>query len=157
LDETMRSGCLLLIALCFVILPAEASPQASGRCDTNQVSSALRELASEKAGGARFEKSMILADRIEDSGPVCVTASDIEVLTNQLRDEDDSVRGSAAAIIGSIGPAARAAIPALERALAERPCENRNLSSAGAIRVALKKLGENPPEVTPFSCRNSYR
>ena len=152
----MRFLRFLFLAFVAAIVPLGACQKASERCDTNLVSSVLRELASEKPGDARFLKSMILADRIEDSGPVCVTDGDLALLIGQLRDEDDAVRGSAAALIGSIGPAARAAVPALEHALAERPCEGTNLASAGAIRVALTKLGENPPEPI-YSCRTTYR
>lgn len=158
LDGTMRSVCFLLMAFMAVILPYGASSQASGRCDSRLVTSALRELASERLGGdGFFLKSMSLSSRIENSRPPCVTDDDLAILTGWLRNRDDSVRSQAAALIGSIGPAARAAIPALNHALAERPCSDAIVTSADAITVALKKLGETPPELIPFVCRNTYR
>jgi hypothetical protein len=154
MDGPMRFGCVVLMASMFVILPVKASAQISGRCDTNEVSSALREIASEKPGVPRFDKADALAARLDELGPACVTDSDIALMSNLMRDEDDSVRFAVAGMIGNLGQAGRAAIPALERALADRPCEDKTLTSASAIRVALWKLGEKPPGVRPLTCRN---
>jgi hypothetical protein len=154
LDGSMRFVCFLFLAFMPAILPAEESPRAIGRCDSIQVSSALREIASEKPGEHRFLKADALAARLYDLGSACVTDADVALMSSLMRDEDDSLRFAVAGMIGNLGHAGRAAIPALERALADRPCEDKTMTSASAIRAALWKLGVKQSWVKPPTCRN---
>lgn len=69
------------------------------------------------------------------------TITDIAVL---LEDRDDSVRAWIAASLGVIGPKAKKAIPALEKALNKIKCSPGSLTSESSIRMALVKMGQNP-------------
>lgn len=58
---------------------------------------------------------------------------------------DDSVRFWVAASLGNLGPRARAAVPKLLKILPEADRINGALTSAGAIRHALERIGVTPP------------
>jgi hypothetical protein len=150
----MRSSFFLLMALTIVILPVKACAQVTDRCAALEVSSALRSIASLDPGTEKYEKAEDLAVRLIEVGPGCLSDSDVELLSLQLRDDDDWVRSWAAGLLGDAGDAGRVALPALERALAERPCEDKRMASAAAIRLAIRRLGENPSKAVPTYCRD---
>jgi hypothetical protein len=132
------------VCICFLASTPEtvaASPKAI--CPMNQISKALNALENEPPGLHRYKEAGNLALSLKNSGSLCVTSGDVKILTRLLRDKDDSMRYWAAGMIGNIGLRARSTIPALRAALAERPCLGNN--SALAIRIALRKLGENLP------------
>ena len=135
---------LLLCSLLMMALHPDVV-RSNELCHTAEVSSILREIEAEEPGMPRFEKATALAVRLKDAGAECITDGDVQVLSRLMMDEDDSVRFWAAAIIGNSGPHASAAIPSMKAALIERPCEDKVMTSAGAIRHALRKLGEEPP------------
>jgi hypothetical protein len=78
--------------------------------------------------------------------PDDVFAADIDALASLLSDPDDGVRGWIAGALGKLGHKAERAVPKLQRALQERPCEDQPLASAGAIRLALSRIGVQPTE-----------
>jgi hypothetical protein len=126
---------------------ASRSPQSRQKsiCIGPEISSALRASLDEKPGVDRYNNVSNLAIRLSNLGVNCISDTDMFTISRFLRNEDDSMRLFAAMIISNIGPNARDMIPALKAALAERPCEDKDVTSAAAIRIALKKLGEMPP------------
>lgn len=85
--------------------------------------------------------------------PNDVSADDIDALAGLLSDQDDAVRGWIAGALGRLGDKAKRAVPALQRALLERPCVHQALASAGAIRLSLSRIGVQPvnaPCTDPF-------
>jgi len=76
--------------------------------------------------------------------PNDVSATDIDLLANLLSDDEDSVRLWIAGALGQLGDKAKNAVPQLQKALQERPCENTPATSAGALRLALSRIGVKP-------------
>lgn len=76
--------------------------------------------------------------------PGQVSDADIFILVGLLRDDDDIIRGEAAASLGFLGKRAEPAIPQLLDALKERPCVSQPAMSADAIHVALERIGYGP-------------
>ena len=135
---------------------AVACGETDRRCADGEISSKLREISSLTPGLDRYTRTERLAARLDELGPGCLTEGDVALLSAELRHEDDSVRFWAAAFLGDSGEKAHVAIPALKRSLAERPCEDKVMTSAGAIRMALVKLGETPSLRVPAYCQNRH-
>lgn len=69
---------------------------------------------------------------------------------------DDSVRLWVAAAIGNLGPRAKSAVPALLRDVRETDCiPLAEMTSAGAARVALKRIGVVPPPLP--DCKGKWK
>ncbi|MEJ2815109.1 hypothetical protein [Caulobacter sp. CCG-8] len=118
-------------------------PAYSGdRPGVSEITLALRRIEAQEPGRSRSDSLVQLAMSLHSTGNAGVTQDDIESLARMMRDDDDSLRFWAAAMLGNIGAPAQSATPALKAALADRPCENKTLTSAVAIRLALEKLGE---------------
>jgi|GEM_PF-5248290 len=67
-------------------------------------------------------------------------------LVSLLDINDDSVRGWVAGALGYLGPRAKLAVPALLKVTHETDCiQLREMTSAGAARLALKRIGVTPP------------
>ena len=82
-------------------------------------------------------------DQVDDR-----TIADIESL---LDSSDDYIRFWAAASLGELGPRAKVALPKLLKLLPVVDCIRGDLTSAGAVREALMKIGNVKP---PFpSCK----
>jgi hypothetical protein len=114
-------------------------------CISHEQSSSLRQLANEIPNNEWYKKLSALAINLKEARINCIPQYDMETLFRMLRSDAETKRFFAAMIIANVGPNARDAIPALGAALAERPCEDKTVTSAHAIRLALRKLGENPP------------
>jgi HEAT repeat protein len=102
----------------------------------------------------RIDRAAHLAEYIASRGPLAVAeveAPIVDDMAELLEDNADLVRFYAAASLGFLGPSARRAIPALEKALERREGERgivsgqprvfpTAVSSAQAICVALTKI-----------------
>ncbi|WP_425601530.1 hypothetical protein [Dyella humicola] len=73
-----------------------------------------------------------------------------------MRDQDDAIRGWIAGALGQLGPRAKRAVPALVKALEDRPCENAPAVSASAIRLAIRRIGEPVPNIPCIDPFGSY-
>lgn len=135
-----------LAAILFFHGTSHAAAKQGGDCQVNEVSSALSDILAQKPGVARSEKAASLAVHLFETESTCVTEKDIRTLVMMLRNDDESIRFWAAVMIGNVGHRAQDAVPALEAALAERPCEDGTMTSASAIRRALGKLGHETAE-----------
>ena len=84
-----------------------------------------------------------LTRRIDPKG---IDDKTLENLISLLDTSDDSVRRWVAGALGFLGPRARTAVPALLKVMHETDClELKEMTSAGAARVALKRIGVTPP------------
>lgn len=95
----------------------------------------------------RIQDAEGLATWAISSTPRQVSDADIDALARLMRDSDDSIRLWIADALGQLGPSASRAMPALVQALKERPCANAPATSAGAIRVAIQRMGGVPPNI----------
>jgi hypothetical protein len=93
----------------------------------------------------RSEAAEQLADFARRIDPKKVDDKTFADLVSLLDIPDESIRGWVAGAIGFLGPRARPAVPALLKLLPEADCLQGDLTSAGAIRLALKRIGEKPP------------
>lgn len=100
---------------------------------------------------ARTNEAEHLSDLTEKINPEKVDNRTLNKLICLLDNApDDSVRLWVAAAIGNLGPRARPAVPALLRDIQENDCiPLAEMTSAGAARVALKRIGVMPP---PRNC-----
>jgi hypothetical protein len=123
---------------------------ADGMADT-QMLKELQEtiLKLRKMGGpsmARTNTAERLSQLTEKIDPKEVDDKTLDDLVSLLDSPDDSVRFWVAASIGHLGPRAKGAAPALLKILHETEClELKEMTSAGAARVALKRIGVTPP------------
>lgn len=135
---------------CFTACQAtgKAAPQTTEAVatDGSYVSRAAVIIQSEKSRDMRAKTAVRLTQWVRRN-PAQVCDSDISTLTSLLRDDDDIIRGEAAGSLGFVGPRAISAAPALIQALRERPCTRQPAQSAGAMRVALERIGAEPVNV----------
>jgi hypothetical protein len=100
---------------------------------------------------ARTDAAERLARLTEKIDRKEITEQIVADLTSLLDSPDDSVRFWVAAALGNLGPYATAAIPKLQELLPRADCLNGSLTSASAIRHALKEMGVTPPP--PPNCK----
>jgi hypothetical protein len=128
---------------------------------------ARRVVLIQSASGAseRIERAAQLAEYVASRGPLDVAyveAPVVDDMAELLEDNVDMVRFYAAASLGFLGPAARRAIPALEKALARHEQErgivfgqprvfSAAISSAQAICAALMRIDLNR---VPATCQS---
>jgi hypothetical protein len=106
----------------------------------------VRRIKEERLVKLRTDYAEQLSKSIRVNGPDDVTDADVEALAGLLSDRDDSVRFWVAASLGYLGPRAKQAVPELQRAFQERECDQGDMTSAPAIRVALSRIGTAPVE-----------
>lgn len=86
--------------------------------------------------------------------PNAVPGQTVTDLISLLDIPDDSVRYWVARSLGNLGPRAKAAIPQLQRLLAEVDCIQGTKTSASGIRFALTQMGvTTPPPVCEASSK----
>ena len=120
----------------------------------DEIAARLVQIQSASDTSSRIDRAAHLAEYIASRGPLDVAnveAPVVDEMAELLDDNADLVRFYAAASLGFLGPTARRAIPALEKALERREGErgivagqptvfSAALSSAQAICVALTKI-----------------
>ena len=94
---------------------------------------------------ARAGAAEHLADLTKGIDPKRVDDKTLADLVSLLTISDDSVQFWVAGSLGNLGSRARAAAPKLLEILPEADCRNGALTSAPAIREALKRMGVTPP------------
>jgi hypothetical protein len=99
------------------------------------------------ASMARMNEAEHLSDLTKKINPKSIDDKTLAALISLLDNApDDSVRLWVAVAIGNLGPRARAAAPALLRDIRETDCISlAELTSAGAARIALNRIGVKPP------------
>ncbi len=150
--KTIQNGpqiAILCVAFA-LLLPSVAGAKA--KPDINQqLQSAIAKVRRAKTTTAKSDAAERLIALIDDRDCSDVTDQTIQSLISLLDMPDDVVRTWVAAVLGQIGPRAKAAVPKLLSILAEVECINWDFSSASTIPVALKKMGVTPP---PRNCHH---
>jgi hypothetical protein len=108
----------------------------------------LEEIAKVRNGEtsrSRTEAAERLAMLTRGINPRRVDDATLAEMVSLLDSKEDSVRAWVAGSLGNLGRRAKVAVPKLLELLPEADCLRGTLTSASAIRVALKRMGETPP------------
>jgi len=145
-DMKMRFSRVVPVALCFVALAVAGIAQATGGpAHMKLMEEVIAKVRSDKTVDARTDAAERLASLTKKINAKEVTAALVTDITSLLDSPDDSVRYWVATALGNLGPAAKAAVPKLEKMLPEADCINGTITSASGIRYALIKMGIKPP------------
>ena len=110
-----------------------------------QLSEAMAKVRDGKTLMSRTDAAERLATLTRRANPQKVDEPTLTEIISLLDTQEDSVRFWVAAALGNLGPRAKVAVPRLLKLLSEVDCLRGSLTSASAIRVALKRMGEKPP------------
>jgi hypothetical protein len=143
---------LLFIALrCMSPLSYAAYSQTASQVTPEQLSAAIAELQSGKhevvADASKEDAGLHLAHLIRRTKPNQVDDRTVAEIESLLASSDDYIRFWAATSLGELGPRAKIAVPELLKLLPVVDCINGPITSATAIRLALKRIGATPPPV----------
>lgn len=118
-----------------------------------ELEEAIAEVRAGKSLNARCKASEKLFDLLNGIDPMYVSDGTIADMVSLLNNPDDAVRGNVAGVLGVFGPRAKAAVPKLLALLPAADCLQGDLTSAGAIRLALERMGVKPPPYNPKNCK----
>jgi len=142
----MRFSSLFSVAFCVVLSAMAGTALASeGPALIEQIKETMENVRSDKTVDARTKAAKRFAALTQKISSKEVTEALVTNLTSLLDSPDDSVRYWVATALGNIGPAAKSAVPKLEKMLPEADCINGAITSASGIRYALIKMGVKPP------------
>lgn len=136
----------LVLILFFLPLALCAESHATQQLK-RQLSETMEKIRNEKTANSRTDAAQHLATLTHRINPRKVDDTTLTEMISLLDTQEDSVRFWVAAALGHLGPRAKAAVPKLLKILPEVDCVRASLTSAPAIRVALKRMGEKPPPV----------
>jgi hypothetical protein len=131
--------CVLLSATTGIALASK------GPTLTEKLRETVAKVRSNKTVDARTKSAEHAASLTQRISGKEVTETLVTDLASLLDSPDDSVRFWIAIALGNIGPAAKSAVPKLEKMLPEADCINGAITSASGIRYALVKMGVKPP------------
>jgi len=147
-------GCLLLCLTCLAMPMAFA-----GGPDDAKALKEIRELIAKvrtmnEPSMARTNGAEAIFQLTRNIDPKKVDDETLTDMVSLLNIPDGSVRGGVAAALGNLGPRAKIAVPAPLRVIRETETDCPKIatgpSSADAARVALKRIGVEPP---PPGCK----
>ena len=140
--------CIVWVALCFAATSATSTITMAAERDIVSTDDAVRQLIEmissdvvpqrrQKYAKSILSYSMELPEDIDDKT--------ILLIGELLSDRDDLVRFYSAASLGYFRERAKFVVPLLLKALDEKECTTQGLSSVGAVRKALQRIGEPAP------------
>jgi len=133
-------------------LPLPSVARSQAKPDINQqLQQGIARVRKAKTTAAKSDAAERLVTLIDDRDCSDVTDHTIQSLISLLDTPEDSVRTWVAAVLGQIGPRAKAAAPKLLSILADVECKDLDFSSEATIPIALKKMGVTPP---PRDCHH---
>lgn len=145
-----RRFCFALIAptlACLLSHLAYANGDPSVR---KQLIDAMAKVRYGQTSTKRQDAAGQLADLTSKIDPKKVDHKTLSEMVALLYTPEDGVRGYVALALGNLGPRAKkAAAPKLLSLLPEVDCIKLEVTSAPAIRVALKEMGVDPPPPPP--------
>jgi hypothetical protein len=138
------------IAFCVAWMFLSGAAGATGRPTLmKQLTETITKVQTGDSLTARTDAAEHLADLTKKVHPDKVDDKTLASMVSLLDSPEDSVRAWVAGAIGFLGPRAISAAPVLLKLLPEADCVQGDLTSAGAIRLALKKIGAKaPPQST---------
>lgn len=110
-----------------------------------QLLETIAEVRNEKTSNSRTDAAEHLETLTRGINPHKVDDTTLAEMVSLLETREDSVRGWVAASLGNLGRRAKVAVPKLLKLLPEVDCLRGSLTSASAIRIALKRMGKKPP------------
>jgi hypothetical protein len=138
-----------VVAACamWLVAPAGAARGQDGTMLLKQIQETIAKIRATKGppSMARTDAAEHLSDLTERINPAEVDDKTIEAMASLLDTSDCSVLGWVAGALGNLGPRAKVVAPKLLTILPKLECLNLDLNPAAAIRVALKRMGVNPP------------
>ena len=135
---------ILTISLC-VTTQAQKDHMSDNQF-TEQLTKTMERVRTGESVNVRTESAQDLAKLTRGIDPKKVGDKTLTDLVSLLDTSEDSVRLWVAASLGNLGPRAKtAAAPTLLKLLPEVDCVRASVTSAPAIRVALKRMGVTPP------------
>lgn len=135
----------LLLSLIVALLPIPGTAQVpKGPALLEQLMNTMAAVQSGKTADVRTDAAEHLASLTKKINKKEITESLVSESTSLLDSPDDSVRYWVAIALGNIGPAAKAAVPKLEKLLPEADCLNGAITSASGIRYAPIRMGVKP-------------
>jgi hypothetical protein len=140
----------LLAPVCWVLL---LSNTADAKSDQMQLAQTIVKVRTGDPSTAR-EAAEHLSQITRQMNPKSVPDQTVTDLISLLDISDDSVRYWVAMSLGNLGPRARAAIPQLQKLLAQVDCVQGSKTSASGIRFALTQMGVTTP---PPTCETSSK
>ena len=135
------------VALFFTLICAVGARQDS--ILVNQIERSIRNVRRGETVDARAEAAIRLAELTRKTDPKQIGDKTFTKLLSLMDSQDDSVRCGVAAALGNLGARARPAVPKLLEILAKVDCLHGTITSADAIREALKRIGVKPPPRSP--------
>jgi hypothetical protein len=141
---------LMVIGLLFIkSLNDSAYPQAHHLATPQDLSGAIAELRSGmhevEPDASKDDAGAHLAHVIRRIKPEQVDDKTIADIESRLESSDDYIRFWAATSLGELGPRAKIVVPQLLKLLPVVDCLNGPITSATAIRLALRRIGAAPP------------
>jgi len=139
---------MVTTSACFFLLsPAVCakSPLMVKQEINRQILKTIRKIRNEKTVTSRTDAAENLATLTRGINPHRVDDGTLAEMLSVLETKEDSVRAWVAVSLGNLGPRAKVAVPRLLKLLPEVDCLRGSLTSAPAIRLALKRMGETPP------------
>ena len=122
-----------------------SAAQSGGGLSKVQFAETIERIRTEKNSTVRANNAANLAAFTQSIDPKKVNDATLREIVSLLNTDDDGVRLWVAASLGNLGPRARIAVPTLLNLLRKVDCLEGDLTSAGAIRLALTRIGETPP------------
>jgi hypothetical protein len=141
---------VIFLAAVALLFPSAAN--ARTKPDINQqLRSVVAKVRRAKTPTARLKISERLLALTHERDCSDVTDETIRSLISLLDLDDDGVQMWVAAVLGEMGPRAKASVPKLLSILAVSECQSWDHSSAATIPIAIKSMGVTPP---PRDCHN---
>lgn len=152
----MRLATLIRAATIFALVML-LSGVSSAAGDSKLITQIKEEIAKVRTGATldnRADAAEQLAELARKVNPKDIDDQTLAEIVSLLDSPDDAVRGGVAGALGYLGPRAKMAVLKLLELLPSVDCLHGDLSSAGAIRVALARIGVKPP---PRECGTTKR
>ena len=137
----IASACILLLSL-GVCAKSQPMPK---RQLKRQLLETMAKVRNGKTLTSRTDAAEHLDMLTRGINPYRVDDATLREMVSLLDTQEDPVRGWVAGSLGNLGPRAKVAVPKLLKLLPEVDCLRGSLTSASAIRLALKRMGQIPP------------
>ena len=147
MTTVVKNGLSLLWLPTLVLICAlgSAAQSTGSAVSKGQFAETIARIRTGETSTIRTDNAANLAAFTRSIDPKKVDDATLREIVSLLNTDDDSVRFWVAASLGNLGPRARIAVPTLLNLLRKVDCLEGDLTSAGAIRLALTRIGETPP------------